>query len=51
MSKDGRHGKFDESRKGGKLKKLPGRPLSGRDIIRLDRHIKIAPKHPNMGKR
>ena len=51
MSKGGRFGKYGETKRKKKLKKSNAMPLKGRDIIKFDKHIKIAPKHPNMGKR
>ncbi|MBA7696250.1 hypothetical protein ES703_104893 [subsurface metagenome] len=51
MSKGGRFGKYGEKKRKQKLKKIKGKPLAGRDIIKFDEHRKISPKHPNMGKR
>lgn len=51
MKKGDRYGKKEDIRNVQKQRKTSGQFLSGRDIIRLDKHIKIAPKHPNMGKR
>ena len=51
MSKGGRFGKYGERKKEKKLKKIKGKPLTGKDIIKFDEHRKIAPKHPNMGKK
>ena len=33
------------------VKKIKEVPLSGRDRVKITEHRKIAPKHPNMGKR
>ena len=51
MSKrHGLEGRREESRKSAILKTKPlAKP--GRDILRLEEHFKIAPKHPGMGRR
>jgi hypothetical protein len=49
MGKTGRPGKQDELKR--RLKPQRSVPVRGRDIIRLEEHFKIAPKHPGMGRR
>ncbi|MEW5816707.1 MAG: hypothetical protein AB1798_15100 [Spirochaetota bacterium] len=57
MNKSGRFGKYGDNKRKRNLQKLNSRPsvnassFHGRDIIKFDKHIKISPKHPNMGKR
>ncbi len=54
MGKNGKFGRQDESRRQHReLRLRPQRsaPMQGRDIIRLEEHFKIAPKHPGMGRR
>ena len=51
MGKNGRFGKYGDHKRKDKLRTSRAVPLKGRDIIKLDEHRKIAPKHPNMGKR
>ena len=53
MGKNGKFGRQDESkRQRGERRLKPQRSVpTGRDIIRLEEHFKIAPKHPGMGRR
>ena len=51
MSKNGKFGKQDDPRRLRRLRPQPAGPVQGRDIIRLEEHFKIAPKHPGMGRR
>jgi hypothetical protein len=51
MSKGGRFGKLDDQKRLRKLRPQRSVPMQGRDIIRLEEHFKIAPKHPGMGRR
>ncbi len=50
MGKIGRFGKQGDSKRPRRLKPQRSVP-TGRDIIRLEEHFKIAPKHPGMGRR
>jgi hypothetical protein len=50
MSKNGKFGKRDDPRRLRRLRPQRSVP-AGRDIIRLEEHFKIAPKHPGMGRR
>jgi len=51
MGRSGRFGKYGETKRKKKIRDLKAAPRNGRDIIKWDEHRKIAPKHPNMGKR
>jgi len=51
MSKGGRFGKYGEIKRMERLKLKLGQKLSGRDKIKFDEHRKIAPGHPNNGRR
>ena len=51
MSKGRKFGKREFSRNRERVKKASGSKPKGRDIIRQDEHRKIAPKHPNMGRK
>jgi hypothetical protein len=50
MSKNGKPGKQSDPKRLRHLKPQRSGP-TGRDIIRLEEHFKIAPKHPGMGRR
>lgn len=51
MSKNGRFGRQDGLKRLRRLRPQRSVPMQGRDIIRLEEHFKIAPKHPGMGRR
>ena len=51
MNRTGRFGKQDDAKRQRKLRPRRSVPIQGRDIIRLEEHFKIAPKHPGMGRR
>ena len=51
MGKTGRFGKQDAMKRRPKLQPHHSVPVKGRDIIRLEEHFRIAPKHPGMGRR
>jgi len=51
MGKNGKYSRQDESRRQRRLRPQRSVPMQGRDIIRLEEHFKIAPKHPGMGRR
>ena len=51
MSKSGRFGRQDEQKQLRRQRPQRSVPVKGRDIIRLEEHFKIAPKHPGMGRR
>jgi hypothetical protein len=50
MNKNGRFGRQDDPKRLRRLKPQRSVP-TGREIIRLEEHFKIAPKHPGMGRR
>jgi hypothetical protein len=50
LSKNGKLGKQDGSKRLRQLRPRRAVPMA-RDIIRLEEHFKIAPKHPGMGRR
>jgi hypothetical protein len=50
MSRTERFGKQDDPKRQRKLRPQRSVP-AGRDIIRLEEHFRIAPKHPGMGRR
>ncbi len=50
MSKSVKLGKRNDSRQR-KVQPRRSIPVQGRDIIRLEEHFRIAPKHPGMGRR
>ena len=51
MPKSGKSGKREDSRGWGRIRAMRGEKPGGREIIRRDEHRKIAPKHPNMGRK
>jgi len=53
MGKGGRFNKYGEIKESERLKVKPGpgQKISGRDRIKFDEHRKIAPGHPNNGRR
>jgi hypothetical protein len=51
MSRSGRFGKQDDPKRVRRLRPQRSAPVRGRDIIRLEEHLQIAPKHPGMGRR
>jgi hypothetical protein len=52
MAKKGKPVQFGHIRKQEKIKPIKGRlSLAGRDILRRDEHLRIAPGHPGMGRR
>jgi hypothetical protein len=51
MSKNGKSGRRFELRREDRNRPLKSIPMTGRDILRLEEHFKIAPKHPGMGRR
>jgi hypothetical protein len=51
LSKNGKFGKQDGAKRPRRLRPQRSAPVQGRDIIRLEEHFKIAPKHPGMGRR
>jgi hypothetical protein len=51
MSKTGKSGRRFEQRRVDRNHPLKSVPTTGRDILRLEEHFKIAPKHPGMGRR
>jgi hypothetical protein len=50
MAKNGKFGRQGDSKRLRRQKPQRSVP-TGRDIIRLEEHFKIAPKHPGMGRR
>jgi hypothetical protein len=51
MSKNGKSSRRFELRRVDRARPLKSVPLSGRDILRLEEQLRIAPKHPGMGRR
>jgi hypothetical protein len=51
MSKNGKSVRRSELRRVDRSRTLKSVPLNGRDILRLEEHFRIAPKHPGMGRR
>ena len=51
MSKNAKFGRNDEPKRLRRLRPQRSVPMQGRDIIRLEEHYRIAPKHPGMGRR
>ena len=51
MNRNGKFGKQGEPKGLRRLRPQRSVPVQGRDIIRLEEHFKIAPKHPGMGRR
>ncbi len=51
MSKSVKLGKHTGGRELRKVQPRRSIPVQGRDIIRLEEHFRIAPKHPGMGRR
>jgi hypothetical protein len=51
MSRNGKSGRRSELRRVGHARPLKSVPLNGREILRFEEHLRIAPKHPGMGRR
>ena len=51
MSRNGRSVRRFELRRANRIRPVRSVPLTGRDILRLEEHFRIAPKHPGMGRR
>ncbi len=51
MGKNARFGKYGNAKRKEKVRAHKSIPMQGRDILRLEEHFKIAPKHPGMGRR
>jgi len=51
MGKNAKLGRNGDSKRLRRLRPQRAVPMQGRDIIRLEEHFKIAPKHPGMGGR
>jgi hypothetical protein len=51
MNKSGKSGRRFEVRRVDRNRPLKSVPMTGRDILRLEEHFRIAPKHPGMGRR
>jgi hypothetical protein len=51
MSKNAKFGRNDDPKRLRRLRPQRSVPMQGRDIIRLEEHYRIAPKHPGMGRR
>jgi hypothetical protein len=51
MGKGGRYGKYGELKRKERLKIKKAIPMTGREKIKHDEHRKIAPGHPNNGRR
>jgi len=50
MDKNAKYGRHDDPKPLRRLRPQRSVPM-GRDIIRLEEHYRIAPKHPGMGRR
>jgi hypothetical protein len=51
VARTGMIGKYQNKKRIERDMLLRSRPISGRDIFRREEHIRIAPKHPGMGRR
>ena len=51
MRKSSKVGKRDDRKQLLKMQPRHSVTVQGRDIIRLEEHFRIAPKHPGMGRR
>jgi hypothetical protein len=51
MSKNGKSGRRSALQRLNRSRASKPVPLKGRDILRLEEHFRIAPKHPGMGRK
>jgi len=51
MGRNARYGKYGNAKRKQRVHVQKSIPMQGRDILRLEEHFKIAPKHPGMGRK